>query len=156
MISKASRDARRRFVIMGFSYQRGVGEMLENMGHRAESIMRHAYRRTQGEDNLWERFARYDQTHPGQAEVGIMHFAPNSVRDYDWGNKTKVPSRWRTWRAFPDLSGESRMVDCSDWGNGEIRMHHKWWFSLLPHITGRAHGVSYNWWEHIVDPNTVL
>ena len=26
----------RRFVIMGFSYERGVGEMLENMGHRAE------------------------------------------------------------------------------------------------------------------------
>jgi len=31
--------SKRRFVIMGFSYERGVGEMLENMGHRAESIM---------------------------------------------------------------------------------------------------------------------
>ncbi len=148
-------SCRRRFVIMGFSYQRGVGEMLENMGHRAESIMRHVYRRYQGERNVWERFARYDQTHPGQAEVGIMHFAPNSVRDYDWGNKTKVPSRWHTWRHFPDLAGEARVVDCADWGNGDIREHHKWWFALLPHVTGSADGVAYNWWKYIVDPNEV-
>ena len=29
--------SRRRFVVMGFSYERGVGEMLESFGHRAES-----------------------------------------------------------------------------------------------------------------------
>ena len=31
--------AGRRFVIMGYNYQRGTGEMLENLGHRAESIL---------------------------------------------------------------------------------------------------------------------
>ncbi|MBK8430554.1 MAG: hypothetical protein IPL28_04385 [Chloroflexi bacterium] len=41
-------QAKRRFVMMGFSYQRGVGEMLENMGHRAESIMKHVYRNHKG------------------------------------------------------------------------------------------------------------
>jgi hypothetical protein len=152
---KGTEHASRRFVIMGFSYQRGVGEMLENMGHRAESIMRHAYRQASGEANLWERFSRYHQTHPGRAEVGIMHFAPNSVRDYDWGNKTPVPSRWHTWRSFPDLSGQPRESDCKDWGDGDIRLHHKWWFSLLPHVAGRANGVSLNWWEHVIDPDTV-
>ncbi len=148
--------ASRRFVIMGFNYERGVGEMLEAYGHRAESIMRHAYRHKKGDrDNLWERFARYDQTHPGKAEVGIMHFAPNSVRDYDWGNKTPVKTRCRTWENFPNLSGEPVVVDCKEWGNGDIRLHHKWWFSLLPHITGGDDGVAYNWWQYIVDPNTV-
>ena len=34
-----TQHARRRFVIMGFNYERGVGEMLEDMGHRVESIM---------------------------------------------------------------------------------------------------------------------
>ncbi len=29
-------NATRRFIIMGFTYQRGVGEMLESFGHRAE------------------------------------------------------------------------------------------------------------------------
>lgn len=33
----------RRFVVMGFNYERGVGEMLENLGHRAESIMEHVF-----------------------------------------------------------------------------------------------------------------
>jgi len=31
--------SRRRFVIMGFSFERGVGEMHEAFGHRSESIM---------------------------------------------------------------------------------------------------------------------
>jgi hypothetical protein len=147
--------ASRRFVIMGFSYQRGIGEMLENFGHRAESIMKYTFRHTRGSDNLWEKFFRHEFKNPGQAEVGWMHYAPNSARDYDWGNKTPVRSRWRTWRNFPNLEGEAQIVDCSDWGNGDIRLHHKWWFKLLPHVTGAADGVSYNWWQYIVDPNFV-
>lgn len=148
--------ASRRFVIMGFNYERGVGEMLEAFGHRAESIMRHVYRSKKGQpDNLWERFARYDQTHPGQAEVGIMHFAPNSVRDYDWGNTTPVKTRCRNWERFPELDGSPIVAYCREWGDGDIRLHHKWWFSLLPHITGGRDGISFNWWQYIVDPNTV-
>ena len=153
---KGTEHAKRRFVIMGYNYQRGVGEMLENLGHRAESIMRHVYRGTRGDANLWERFTRYDQTHPGKAEVGMMHFAPNSIKDYDWGNKTKVPSTCDNWLKFPDIdSAPPRIVDCSDWGHGDIRAHHKWWFKRLPHITGEENGISYNWWKYIIDPNTV-
>lgn len=147
--------AQRRFIIMGYNYQRGAGEMLENMGHRAESIVGHAHRFTRGDANLWERFTRYDKTHPGQAEVGIVHFAPNSQRDYDWGNKTKVMSRADTWLKFPDLSGEGRIMDCADWGNGDLRVHHVWWFKRFPHITGSANGVALNWWRYVIDPNTV-
>jgi hypothetical protein len=140
---------------MGFNYQRGVGEMLENFGHRAESIMKYTFRRERGDDNLWERFIRHEFKDPGQAEVGWMHYAPNSERDYDWGNKRKVLSRWRTWRNFPDLAGAAEMVDCHDWGDGDIRLHHKWWFELLPKIGGSANRIAYNWWQYIVDPNLV-
>jgi hypothetical protein len=147
--------ASKRFVIMGFNYQRGVGEMLEAFGHRAESIMKHTFRHERGDDNLWERFFRHEHKNPGQAEVGWMHYAPNSARDYDWGNKRPVLSRWRTWRNFPNLEGEAELVDCRDWGNGDIRLHHKWWFELLPHITGSADGIAYNWWQYIADPDKV-
>jgi hypothetical protein len=146
---------RRRFVIMGFSYERGVGEMLENLGHRAESIIGHLFRHTSGDANLWQRFSRYDQTHPGRAEVGIMHFAPNSLRDYDWGNPTYVPSRCHDWRNFPNFQGEAHQLNCQDWGNGDIRAHHLWWFRLLPHVAGSANAISHNWWEYIIDPNKV-
>ena len=151
--------AGKRFVIMCFNYERGVGEMLESYGHRAESIMEWVFRGVPESDNLWKRFIRYDLTHPGQAEVGNIHFAPNSRQDYEWGNPTPVPSRWRTWRSYPDLSGRAELTDCRDWGNGDIREHHRWWFRLLPHITGTVsvrempRDMTNNWWEMIVDPN---
>jgi hypothetical protein len=148
-------QARRKFVIMGFNFERGVGEMLEDLGHRAESILYKVFERTGGEANLFERFTRYDQTHPGRAEVGNVHFAPNSQRDYDWGNPRPVPSRCDTWLNFPDLSGKARTVTCADWGHGDIREHHKWWFRRFPHSIGEANGVRWNWWEYVIDPNTV-
>ncbi len=154
-LKQTDRTADRRFVIMGFNYERGVGEMLENFGHRTESILREVYRKKQGDENLWERFIRHEKNNPGRAEVGWMHYAPNSERDYDWGNERKVSSRWKTWRNFPDLSGEAEMCDCSDWGDGDIRLHHQWWFKLLPHVSGKTQGISNNWWQYAVDPNLV-
>ena len=148
-------QANRRFVVMGYNYQRGLGEMLEDMGHRAESTMRQVFRNKQGDANLFEVFGRYDKIAPGRAEVGIVHYAPNSVRDYDWGNMTQVPSRWYVWNNFPNLAGAPVTVDATVWGGGEIRAHHIWWTQLLPHVTGGANGAAYNWWKYIVDPNTV-
>jgi hypothetical protein len=145
----------RRFVIMGFNYERDVGEMMESFGHRAESIMRQVYSDKHGESNLWERFIRHNKTHPGRAEVGNIHFAPNSERDYDWGNRRKVASRCDDWAYFPDLQGRTRQVDCSEWGNGDIRLHHRWWYRHLPHVEGESNGVSNNWWSYILDPNLV-
>ncbi|MCA9933387.1 MAG: hypothetical protein H6662_19950 [Ardenticatenaceae bacterium] len=145
----------RRFVIMGFNYERGVGEMLESFGHRAESIMAHVYRQKRGAANLWERFTRHEKTHPGQSECGTVHFAPNSERDYDWGNRRWVRSFCANWLDFPDLNGSSQRVNCSEWGDGDIHAHHMWWLRHLPHGNGRADGIAHNWWSYIVDPNLV-
>jgi hypothetical protein len=141
------------FVMMGFNYERGVGEMLESYCHRVESIMAHAYRDHRGSANIWERFTRIDKTHTGHAEVGTVHFAPNSRRDYDWGNLSPVPSRCDTWLKFPDLMGRPRIVDCRDWGNGDARKHHLWWLKHIPHASGSTSGLSNNWWTYIVEPN---
>lgn len=147
--------ARRRFIIMGFSYERGSGEMLENMGHRVESIMSHVFRGKRGAANLWARFTRYDKTHPGQSECGTIHFAPNSERDYDWGNQRKVTSLCDDWLQFPNFQGRTRQVNCREWGNGDIRQHHLWWLRHLPHTSGVTSGISNNWWRYIIDPNQV-
>ncbi|HZU86421.1 MAG TPA: hypothetical protein VFF78_02985 [Anaerolineaceae bacterium] len=147
--------AGRRFVIMGFNYERGAGEMLENMGHRSEDILKFTFRNLGGDANLWQRFIRYDKTNPGQAEAGNVHFAPNSQSDYDWGNPRTVPSGCDRWYKFPDLSGPARMVSCTEWGSGNMRAHHMWWFKHFPRITGQANGVGYNWWAYLIDPNQV-
>ncbi len=145
----------RRFVIMGFSYERGPGEMLENLGHRAESIMTQVYRHKRGDANLWERFTRYDLTHPGLAECGNVHFAPNSERDYDWGNGRPVLSRCDNWLTFPQLEGQPRRVNSQEWGNGDSRQHHLWWLGHLPHVTGKTGGIANNWWQYIINPHWV-
>lgn len=147
--------AKRRFVIMGFNYERGVGEMLEDMGHRVESIMSKVFEHQTGAANLWEKFCRYEWIAPGRAEVGNVHFAPNSIKDYDWGNPSPVPSRADTWYNFPDLTGTPRVMTCSEWGNGDIRKHHLWWLRHLPHVVGQSNGISWNWWEYVIDPNRV-
>lgn len=144
--------ATRRFVIMGFNYERGVGEMLEDLGHRAESILSRAFDGTHGEANLWERFTRYDQQAPGRAECGTVHFAPNSLRDYDWGNSRPVPSRCDAWRSYPDLSGGPRQVNAAEWGSGDIRLHHLWWLGHFPHGAGLTGGRPNNWWEYVIAP----
>lgn len=147
------RRPNRRFVVMGFNYEREVGCMLENLGHRVESIMARVY---EGKvPNLWERFTRYDQIARGQASAGNVHFAPNSTHDYDWGNPRPVSSDCDDWLAFPRLTGARRAVACHDWGGGDMRLHHLWWFERIPHAAGETGGVANNWWRYVADPNNV-
>jgi hypothetical protein len=66
-----------------------------------------------------------------------------------------VSSDCDDWLRFPNLSGARRTVDCRDWGGGDMRLHHLWWFERLPHAPGETDGVRHNWWTYIGDPNTV-
>jgi hypothetical protein len=150
-------DTSRIFVIMGFNYERGVGEMLEDLGHRTESIMTHVYRSWQPKPtHAWNRFTLYDMLAPGQAACGNVHFAPNSQSDYDWGNKTPVRSTCDDWLTYPRLTGKSRVVTSADWGSGDIRAHHKWWLDHLPRVPGRTEGKLNNWWAYVCDFNRYL
>jgi hypothetical protein len=147
-------ETSRIFVTMGFNYQRGVGEMLENFGHRVESIMRYVYGSWEPEEtHAWNRFTLYDKVAPGRSGCGWMHYAPSSDRDYDWGNPRTVWSTCHDWLNYPNLTGERRQVDREEWGGGEIRAHHRWWLRHLPHVEGRTGGKLNNWWAYAVDFN---
>ncbi len=183
-------DVSRKFVVMGFNYERGVGEMLEAFGHRCESILDHVWQgvpdaltpaqRAQasrsfwsrlkrfflGEEpppvdasappidlnaNLWKQFTRYDKTHPGLSGCGIVHYAPSSDIDYDWGNRRPVMSCADAWLNYPDINRPARVMTCDEWGGGEIRAHHKWWLQHFPHTEGETPtGRLNNWWEYVV------
>jgi len=144
-----------RFVIMAFNYERGNDVMLENFGHRTESIMRKVYEHPGRGQSMWDAFTRYEKTHPGRAHCGTVHFAPNSEKDYDWGNATPVTSYCDDWLTYPDLPGYPRTMTAADWGNGDMRKHHLWWLSHLPKAPGETAGVANNWWQYVVDPNLV-
>ncbi len=149
-------DCRRIFVVMGFNYERGVGEMLEDQGHRTESIMRRVYGSWEPkETHMWNRFTLYDKLAPGKAACGNVHFAPNSTRDYEWGNTTPVMSTADDWLSYPNLTGKGRMMTCADWGGGEIRAHHRWWLTRLPRAAGKGpDGKQANWWKYVCDFNS--
>jgi hypothetical protein len=144
-------DSKRVFIYMGFNFERGVGEMLEDFGHRAESILEHVYGGWEAnEKNDWNKFTLYDKNAPGKAQCGNVHFAPNSVKDYDWANKTVVDSYCDEWLDYPNMTGKKKKVDCKEWGC-EIRAHHKWWFSHMPKIAGKKDGKWMNWWKYFMD-----
>jgi hypothetical protein len=161
----------RRFIVMGFSYERGIGEMLESFGHRSESLVSKVFKSqdfvawayTQGRDpatvgpnlNLFQQYISFDQIAPGKAGVGTIHYAPNSQRDYDWNNPRQVPSNCYDWYNFPHFQNDFRQVGSTEWGNGDIRAHHKWWLKHLPKVAGRTSGVANNWWQYIMDPNLI-
>jgi hypothetical protein len=169
----------RRYVIMGYSYERGIGEMEEDLGHRMESLVSkiynagdflgwtYAYDRSKvpyvkleptkfdavkyGETNLFGKFLLYDRIAPGNAQCGNVHYAPNSQKDYEWGNPTPVITYADDWLSFPNLARAQKMENTTSWGGGEIRAHHRWWFSRFPKVAGRWNGIRMNWWSYICD-----
>ena len=161
----------RKFVVMGFNYERGVGEMLEDLGHRAEAILAHAFGSesflqwayTRGRSpattgtnlNLLERFLCFDQIAPGKANIGTVHYAPNSQTDYEWGVTTSVQSCADDWKQFPNLPEPPnyRAMDTRDWGGGDIRAHHQWWLAHLPKVAGTTNDIANNWWKYFIDVN---
>jgi hypothetical protein len=149
--------SKRRFVIMGFSYERYVGEMLEAYGHRAESIMEKTFSKLAGDANLWKRFMKYEKIAPGRAACGNIHFAPNSQQDYEWNNPSMVKSECYDWLLnFPNFKGDIRVVSSSEWGGGDIRAHHQWWLNHFPRVAGRRNGIHNNWWQYVVAPQNVI
>lgn len=149
-------DLGRTIWVMGFNYERGEGEMLESYGHRVEGILSLAIaggvwdtRR----DDPWNVFTRIDRDHPGESHVGSVHFAPNSERDYDWGNERMVETYALDWRRYPNLQGCKVPMNCHDGWGPDIVTHHKWWLSLLPKAPGHTRvGDRYvhnNWWVYV-------
>lgn len=103
----------RNFLVMNLSYERGLSEVLENFGHRAEWMLSrafHGYPNTISYDgcfypdwnrdnqdpppcggsrqvpllrNLYDRFVTVEGILPGEAAVGSVHWAPNATSRSD-------------------------------------------------------------------------
>lgn len=176
-------ESNRNFAVMGYNYAYPVGNMLEDFGHRMEFNMCKVFSSTRTFDinklknantainidynslNLWERFVAVDIILPGKAGVGTMHYAPNSLKDYEWQNTAQVCTYSPDWLLYPNFSGKNITAGCSEWiGNISTersaffeaeREHHKWWFRHIPHLKGKicdVDGNEYlnNWWSYML------
>ncbi|MGE5072324.1 MAG: hypothetical protein ACM3MF_02765 [Anaerolineae bacterium] len=164
----------RRFVVMGFNYERGVGEMLHSYAHRSESILAKVFNSldflmwaykpgrspatiTPGQAlNLFQRFVLFEQIAPGMSGVGLVHYPPNGAKDYDLGNPNLVKSTCYDWMQFPNFKGDVRMISSTEWGGGDERHFQQWWLRHLPKVAGRQNGIHNNWWQYIANPNNVI
>jgi hypothetical protein len=153
-------DVGKTLWIMGWNYERGEGEMLESYCHRIESVLsltvgKGIWDHQRNRDNIWNRFTRIDKDFPGEAEVGSVHYAPNSRTDYDWDNPTPVWSYADDWLTYPHLPRKKKLMSNKDWGSlpgvPAIVRHHKWWMERIPKAAGVTDGFYNNWWEYIVN-----
>lgn len=133
--SPAYRTMCDNFCIMGYSYERGISEATENLGHRAESIL-----------SYWNR----DFFRDFVSAVGSIHIPHNATKDYDWANSAnklcyadKYPNAFykgKTGCFFLSLLYKSFirekdfipvLRDSTYWNSNSLD-YFKYWFKHLP------------------------
>lgn len=147
----------------GFNYERGVAEMVHNLGHRTENHLSRAY----GGWNIanpqtpWDYFtANVAQSNTTSYGVGSVHFPFNGASDYDYANT-------RTFATYADDFVENfpaqtyaAVVDGRDaWGDYGVgdwqRGYLSWFFGHVPRSDGDASdGRENNWYKYIYDFNS--
>lgn len=154
-------DVGRTVWIMGWNYERGEGEMLESYCHRIESVLsltvgRGIWDHKRNGTNIWNQFTRVDKDFPGESEVGNVHYAPNSVSDYDWSNTNSVWTYADDWLTYPRLPRQKKLLNAATGGWEGIVQHHLWWMTRLPRAAGVTDGFYNNWWQYIVNYDEAL
>ena len=156
-------QAGRNFILMGFTYDADVWSALLSYLRRSECIMNRVYPPanwwfpTWPITNNWEKFRMLDVVHPGDAACGTANWAPNSANEfYDFGNTRDVWSTCDDWLYnWPNLLGTKKQVNCTEWGGGDYRLHHKWWLKHIPNAPGvNPDGKQNNWWKYLCDYNS--
>jgi len=173
------------FKIMNVSISR-PDTNYECNGHAAEDILDNVFGATNttsynenniavSSDNydnltLWQKFTlvEYNNSNKGTglSGPGNVHFSPNSTDDYDWNNTTDiVTGKWSEWENYPYLTSDVGtevftpnvyMSESITGTDSTARRHHRWWFSLMPHLTGYTQdGYSNNWWDYIYNGDFV-
>lgn len=159
--------------IMGLNYERDLACALESYSHRFESTMMKVYgwwdydnKPYANELTTWELFSayglRYDKYEKHMSQVGNVHFPPNGLKDYDFGNETYIMSYVDDWLNYPYIRrSEPKSVNRTEWGNPDGSWQLGWmkyYLSHLPHYKGinPNDGKLNNWWHYVVDYNDAI
>lgn len=150
---------KRRFAIMGYNYERGVAEVIHDLGHRTESSMAYYYGGWKVDEltTNWARFAA-NEHQSGTAAVGTCHYPANAEHDYDYANERTVMSTADDWLNYPDLTGEKKRINREAWGGPDYHRNYQcWFFTRLPKAPGvNPDGRENNWWKYIFNFNAYL
>lgn len=144
-------NGQRGFVIMGFDTTRPYDNALHSFGHMMEGLLGNL----QTTELFWFRFAGNTQNGwPLEKGCGNVHYAPNSLTDYDIASMKTVSSTCEDWN--PNVNGAITNLNCTRWGCTEAG-HMKWWFQNMPNmdnpLTYKGKKLP-NWFDFIVDLDT--
>ncbi|MDY3979217.1 MAG: hypothetical protein SOZ00_04270 [Tidjanibacter sp.] len=159
--------------VMFCNYERTVDLALHSYAHRVESIMnevyggwRYEYKNKKQALTTWEKFSAYKLTYErfdsGYAHIGLCHFPPNGVKDYDYNNSSLIYTYADEWFNYPNIvedKSKARRVSSAEWEFGQYG-YMKWYFGHLPHFKGLNPDSKdlhlNNWWYYIVDYNAAV
>jgi hypothetical protein len=149
--------------IMGLSYERGVAEAVHSFGHRAEATMTKVYGSWQQNRTAhnWDRFGLVKAQSPayGYSGCGSVHYPPNGLADYDYGNPASALTNCDDFGNYPNLNDPlavAQPVTCTVWNCDQLA-YLSYWFSHFPATTGcGSDAVENNWWSYFVDPSLAL
>lgn len=139
--------------VMGFNFERGEAEMMEDLGHRVEFTLSKIFGSwKQVPTHPWNKFSLLDVANPGQGGCGTAHLAVNSgtddLRNYDRTSKRSVLSACDDFYNYPNLTGKTTQISCEVWGCDTLS-YFKWWLKHLPKKPGTYDGTLNNWWVYV-------
>ncbi len=127
--------------IMGFNYERGVSEMVHDLGHRIEGTMA-----TFLASQTWYSF--------NSAQMcGDIHYPPNTLNAYTYNGLASVNSGCDNWFNYPNLGSNNKNFNCTVWGCSDLGFY-KWWMQHLSYSQGSdSFGKYLNWWSYVTNAN---
>ncbi|OGK23453.1 hypothetical protein A3C25_02180 [Candidatus Roizmanbacteria bacterium RIFCSPHIGHO2_02_FULL_38_11] len=139
--------------VMGFNYERGMGEALHNFGHRMEFV---GINRVgdgnwqQNEANEWNKFSLID------GHCGNIHYPPGTIvgsEEYMYNKATSVNSDCEGYLSYPTGPFPVQSLTCNSWGCSQ-EGYVQWWLNHIPHNTSttviNGKTLYNNWWKYYV------
>jgi hypothetical protein len=148
--------------IMGFNFERGLGEAIHDFGHRTEATMTKVYGgwSQNSTTHNWNKFGLVKAQSPNYtySGCGSVHFPPNASStsdEYKYNLTTSIPSNCNDFYNYPNITNSTALISCSAWSCTDVG-YYKWWFSHIPNFEGIGpDGALNDWWEYIANPNVV-
>lgn len=139
--------------VMGFSYERTIGEALHNFGHRMEFVGINRLgdgNWQQNEANEWNKYSLIN------GHCGNIHYPPGTIvgaEEYKYDKTTPVSTDCDGYLSYPTGPFIPTSLTCNAWGcsqEGFIR----WWLTHIPKNSGSSvisgKDLYHNWWKYFV------
>jgi len=144
--------------IMGFNVEVGLGNYIEDFGHRMEGTMMTVY--TNHGINVWQKYTntKFGNSDPNYvAGCGQIHYTPNSAGEYIDNTTSYVLSYCNNYDSYPNISYTTPLVsiNCTAWNCSQTG-YFTFWFEHLPRNKSKdQYGKLNNWWNYFIYPDTV-